>query len=505
MGTSVGFDNERYVREQSAAILERVGDSERKLYLEFGGKLLLDHHAARVLPGFDPNVKMRLLHQLRDQAEVILCVHAGAIECKKIRADLGVTYDVDAMKLIDDLRSREIQVRAVVITRYDKQPGALVFKRRLERSDVPVYTHGATKGYPTDIDYIVSEEGYGANAYIETTKPLVVVTGPGPGSGKLATCLNQMYHEHQRGVRSWYAKFETFPIWNLPLSHPVNVAYEAATADLGDVNLIDPFHLEAYGVTAVNYNRDVEAFPVLQSILKRITGGESLYRSPTDMGVNTAARGIIDDEVVREAARQEVIRRYFRYSSEYIMGLVDRSAVERTERLMSTLELSLEDRCTVGPARQAARDAQANGKGHDEIYCGAAIELRDDAMITGKNSPIMHAASSLVLNAVKHLAGVPDEIHLLAPGTMDAIDRLRIGILGQTSVSLDVEETVIALGISAATSHVAQLCVDKLGELRGCDMHMTHIPTPGDAAGLRRLGINLTTDPSFAAKGLFAF
>jgi uncharacterized protein (UPF0371 family) len=505
MGTALGFDNERYVREQTAAILERVDAFQGKLYLEFGGKLLFDYHAARVLPGFDPNVKMRLLHHLRDQAEVLLCVHAGAIERKKLRADFGITYDVDAMKLIDDLRGRGIALRAVVITRYDQQPGAQIFKNRLERSGVPVYTHGPTKGYPTDVDRIVSDGGYGANGYIETTKPLVVVTGPGPGSGKLATCLNQMYHDHLRGIRSGFAKFETFPIWDLPLNHPANVAYEAATADLGDVNVIDPFHMDAYGVAAVNYNRDVEAFPVLQSILKRITGGNSLYRSPTDMGVNTASRGIIDDEAVREAARQEVIRRYFRYSSEYVMGLVDRPAVERAERLMRALGLSPEDRRTVGPARQAARDAQATGKGHDEVYCGAAIELKDGTIITGKNSPILHAASSLVLNAVKHLAGVPDEIHLLAPAVTEAIGRLRIGVLGQTSVSLDVEEAMIALGISAATSHVAQLCVEKLKELHGCDVHMTHIPTPGDAAGLRRLGVNVTTDPSFAAKGLFAF
>ncbi len=505
MGTVVGFDNERYLREQTAAILERVERSQKKLYLEFGGKLLFDYHAARVLPGLDPNVKMRLLHQLRDQAEVLLCVHAGAIERGKLRADFGVTYDVDAMRLIDDLRGRGVGLRAVIITRYDRQPGALIFKNRLERSGVPVYTHGSTKGYPTDVNRIVSDEGYGANPYIETTKPLVVVTGPGPGSGKMATCLSQMYHDHLHGIRSGFAKFETFPIWDLPLNHPVNIAYEAATADLGDVNMIDPFHMEAYGVTAVNYNRDIEAFPVLQSILQRITGGNSSYRSPTDMGVNTASRGIIDDEAVRGAARQEVIRRYFRYSSEYVMGLVDRPAVERTERLMKALGLNAEDRRTVEPARQAARDAQATGKGHDGIYCGAAIELKDGAIITGKNSPIMHAASSLVLNAVKHLAGVPDAIHLLAPAITEAIGKLRIGVLRQTSVSLDVEETLIALGISAATSHVAQLCVDKLKELEGCDVHMTHISTPGDAAGLRRLGVNVTTDPTFAAKGLCVF
>jgi uncharacterized protein (UPF0371 family) len=503
MDRAVGFDNERYLRAQTDAIRERLDGDHNRLYLEFGGKLLYDYHAARVLPGFEPNVKMRLLSELSDQAEILLCIHAGAIERKKLRADFGITYDADAMKLIDDLRDRDLTLSAVVITRYEGQPGALVFKKRLERGGVPVYTHGPTKGYPTDVDRIVSEEGYGANEYIETTRPLVVVTGPGPGSGKLATCLNQMYHEHVRGIRSGFAKFETFPIWDLPLNHPVNVAYEAATAELGDANLIDPFHMEAYGVAAVNYNRDVEAFPVLREILKRVTDGESLYRSPTDMGVNAASCGIVDDEVVREAARQEVVRRYFRYSSEFVMGLVDQPAVERAERLMKALDLAQSDRRTVEPARQAALDAQAEGKGHDGIFCGAAIELKDGTIITGKNSPIMHAASSLLLNAVKHLAGVPDEIHLLAPATTSALGRLKTDALGHGTISLDVSETAIALGISAATSHVAQLCVEKLEELRGCDVHLTHIPTPGDAAGLRRLGVAFTSDPKFAARGLF--
>jgi uncharacterized protein (UPF0371 family) len=503
MEQASGFDNERYLREQTNAILERVNGFDGKLYLEFGGKLLFDYHAARVLPGFDPNVKVRLLQQLRDKAEVLLCVHAGAIERRKIRADFGITYDADAMKLIDDLRERGITLRAVVITRYEGQPGAAVFKNRLERSGVQVHTHGATRGYPTDVDRIVSDEGYGANPYVETKKPLVVVTGPGPGSGKLATCLNQMYHEHQRGISSGFAKFETFPIWDLPLNHPVNIAYEAATAELGDVNMIDPFHMEAYGVTAVNYNRDVEAFPVLRSILERITGTDSLYRSPTDMGVNMAGRGIVSDDAVREAARQEVVRRYFRYGAEFVMGLVDRPAVERAERLMKALDVRPEDRRTVEHARDAARSAQAAGRGRSGIFCGAAIELHDGTIVTGRNSPTMHAASSMLLNAVKHLARVPDEIHLLAPATMEAVGRLKVDVLGQTSVNLDVEETIIALGISAATSHVAQICVERLRELAGCEVHLTHIPTPGDAAGLRRLGAHVTSDPAFASKGLF--
>ncbi len=503
MPEPVGFDNERYLQEQTAAILERVGNSGSKLYLEFGGKLLFDYHAARVLPGFDPNVKMRLLRALKDKADILLCIHAGAIERKKIRADFGITYDADALRMIDDLRDRDLEPRAVVITRFEDQRSALLFKNRLERRDIPVYTHRTYPDYPADLDRIVSDEGYGANAYIETTSPLVVVTGPGPGSGKLATCLSQMYHDNKRGIRSGYAKFETFPIWDLPLAHPVNVAYEAATADLHDVNMIDPFHLEAYGVTAVNYNRDIEVFPVLRRILERITSGPTPYRSPTDMGVNRAACGIVDDEVVRKAACQEVIRRCFRYASEYVMGLVEKATVERAEALMAALGLTAEDRRVVGPARQAAREAEGKGKGNEGIYCGAAIELQDGTIITGKNSPLMHAASSLVLNAVKHLAGVPDEIHLLAPSITESIGRLKKDVLNKKSVSLDLEETVIALGIGSTTNPTAQLCVEKLKQLRGCDVHMTHIPTPGDETGLRRLGVHLTSDPNFSTKDLF--
>ncbi len=504
MPSATGFDNEHYLREQTAAILRRVEQFGNKLYLEFGGKILFDGHAARVLPGYDPNVKMRLLQGLGDKAEILLCIHAGAIERKKIRADFGITYDADAMKLIDDFREWGIDFRAVIVTRFDDQPSAILFKNKLEHRGVEVYTHRPTRGYPTDVARIVSDEGYGANPYIPTAKPLVVVTGPGPGSGKLATCLNQMYHDHKQGIRSGYAKFETFPIWNMPLNHPVNVAYEAATADLRDVNLIDPFHLDACGVTAVNYNRDVEAFPVLKRILERITGGDSVYRSPTEMGVNRAACGIRDDGIVRKAARDEVVCRYFRYASEYVMGLIDKTTVERVQRLMEVLDLRPEDRRVVEPARQAAREAtQKEGKGHEGIHCGAAVELPDGAIITGKNSPLMHAASALVLNAVKYLADVPDAIHLLAPSVTQSIGKLKKDILNTKAVSLDLEETLIALAISTPTNPTAQLCVEKLKELRGCDVHMTHIPTPGDEAGLRRLGVHLTSDPNFSSKNLF--
>jgi uncharacterized protein (UPF0371 family) len=502
MAPKTGFDNERYLREQSTAILERV-QRFHKLYLEFGGKLLFDYHASRVLPGYDPNVKMRLLQQLKDKADVVLCIYAGDIERKKVRADFGITYDADALKLIDEIGEWGINVVGVVITRYADQPAANQFRNKLERRNIKVYIHRATRGYPTAVDLIVSDDGYGANPYVETQKPLVVITGPGPGSGKLATCLGQLYHEHRRGNPAGYSKFETFPIWNLPLKHPVNVAYEAATADIRDFNLIDPFHLEAYGETSINYNRDVDAFPVVRRILERISGGESFYKSPTDMGVNRAGFGITDDEVVREAARQEVIRRFFRYACEYAIGFADHETVQRTELLMEELGVKPEDRKVVAPARQAAMEAQQTGKGNEGIFCGAAIELKDGSIMVGKNSPLMHAASSLVLNAIKKLAELPDKIHLLSPSIMASIGTLKRDIFRRKAESLNLEETLIALSISSTTNPMAQMAMEKLKDLAGCEMHMTHIPTPGDEAGLRRLGVNLTSDPNFPSKNLF--
>jgi len=364
MINEAGFDNEKYIGEQTEAILEKVKRFENKLYLEFGGKLLFDFHAARVLPGYEPNVKMRLLKGLKDEADILLCIYAGDIERKKIRADFGITYDSDALKLIDDLRDWDINVLGVVITRFDNQPAAMAFKNKLERRNIKVYTHRYTKGYPTDVELIVSDEGYGANDYIETEKPLVIVTGPGPGSGKLATCLSQVYHDYRRGIKSGYAKFETFPIWNLPLKHPVNVAYEAATADIRDFNLIDPFHLEAYDKKAVNYNRDVDAFPLLRRILEKITGGESFYKSPTDMGVNRCGFAIIDDEITREAAKQEIIRRYFRYRCEYAMGFTDGETVQRVELFMKDFNLEPGYRSVVRPSREAAAEAQGEFTPH---------------------------------------------------------------------------------------------------------------------------------------------
>jgi len=503
MPGKIGFNSQKYVEEQSAAILERAGRFHNKLYLEFGGKLIFDYHASRVLPGFDPNVKIRLLRKLKDKADIILCIYAGDIERKKVRADFGITYDSDALKLIDDLRAWGLDVTAVVITRFKEQPAAVLFKNKLERRGVRVYTHRCTKGYPTNVDLIVSDEGYGANPYLETKNPIVVVTGPGPGSGKLATCLSQLYYEHRRGVQAGYAKFETFPIWNLPLKHPVNVAYEAATVDLKDVNMIDPFHLEAYGKAAINYNRDVEAFPLLARILERILGTAAPYKSPTDMGVNRAGFGITDDDVVQAAARQEIIRRYFRYRCEYVLGLAERESEQRAAMLMEEVGAKATDRRPVEPARQTAKQAEEQGQGNAGIFCGAAVELPDASVVTGKNSPLMHAASAVVLNAIKRLAGLPDKVHLLSKSTIESIGHLKKDILTGRSVSLDLEETLIALAISAMTNPTAELAMEQLKGLSGCELHITHIPTPGDDAGLRRLGVNLTSDPNFSTKNLF--
>ena len=502
MSKPIGFDNEKYLKEQVAAIRKRVRKFGNKLYLEFGGKLLFDMHASRVLPGFDPNVKMRLLKKLKDEADIILCIYAGDIERKKIRADFGITYDADAQKLIDDLKDWGITIRAVVITRFQNQPAASIFKNKLERRGIRVYTHPFTKGYPTNVDLIVSDEGYGANEYIETKNRIVIVTGPGPGSGKLATCLSQLYHEYKRGVKAGYAKFETFPIWNIPLKHAVNVAYEAATADIKDYNMIDPFHLEKYQKMTINYNRDIEVFPVLKRVLQKITGGKTIYHSPTDMGVNCAGFGIIDDAAVQEASRQEIIRRFFRYKYEYTMGLVDQESVQRVELLMEEVGVKELDRRVVAPARKSAAEAQTKGLGNEGIYCGAAIELTDGTIVTGNNTPLMHAASSLMLNALRHLADIPDKIPLLSEDILKAISSLKKDILKAKSVSLDLDEAMISLSISAATNPVSKLALEKIQELRGCDVHMTHIPTLGDDAGLRRLGINLTTDPNFSTKTL---
>ena len=496
----IGFDHEKYLEEQSKFILERVNNYD-KLYLEFGGKLLFDLHAKRVLPGFDENAKIKLLHKLRENVEVVICVYAGDIERNKIRGDFGITYDMDVMRLIDDLRSYDLEVNSVVITRYNDQPSASVFINKLERRGIKVYKHRATKGYPTDVDTIVSDEGYGKNPYIETSKPIVVVTAPGPGSGKLATCLNQLYHESKRGNAAGYSKFETFPVWNVPLKHPLNIAYEAATVDLKDVNMIDYFHLDAYGETAVNYNRDLESFPVLKRIIEKITGKESVYKSPTDMGVNRVGFGIIDDEVVREASKQEIIRRYFKTGCEYKKGYVDKEVFEHAKLIMEQVNLKEEDRKVVLPARKRA--ARLKEEGNNEICTAVAIELNDGTILTGKGSELLDASAAALLNSVKYLANIADDMHLISPVILEPILALKSKTLGNQKISLNCEEVLIALSISAATNPTAQVALEKLSMLKGCQVHSVTILPTSDEQTLRKLGIDVTCDAEYASESLF--
>jgi len=419
----IGFDHKKYLEEQSKFILERVNNYD-KLYLEFGGKLLYDLHAKRVLPGFDENAKIKLLHKLREKVEVIICVYSGDIERNKIRGDFGITYDMDVLRLIDDLRSYELDVNSVVITRFEGQPATTVFINKLERRGIKVYKHEATPGYPTDVDIIVSDEGYGKNPYIETEKPIVVVTAPGPGSGKLATCLSQLYHEYKRGKVAGYSKFETFPVWNLPLKHPVNIAYEAATVDLKDVNMIDPFHLDAYNQVTVNYNRDVETFPVLKRIIEKITGEEAVFKSPTDMGVNRVGFGIVDDEVIKEASRQEIISRYFKTGCEYKKGYIDKETFQRSKLIMEELNLKEEDRKVVLPARKYLEKLKSLSQ-EDDLSTVVAMELNDGTILTGKSSILMDASAAAIINAIKHCANISDELHLISPVILEPIIALK--------------------------------------------------------------------------------
>ena len=495
----IGFDHEKYLEEQSKYILERVNNYD-KLYLEFGGKLLFDLHAKRVLPGFDENAKIKLLHKLKENVEVVICVYAGDIERNKIRGDFGITYDMDVLRLIDDLRSYDLEVNSVVITRYDDQPSTTIFINKLERRGIKVYKHRATKGYPTDVDTIVSEEGYGKNPYIETSKPIVVVTAPGPGSGKLATCLSQLYHENKRGNVAGYSKFETFPVWNVPLKHPLNIAYEAATVDLKDVNMIDYFHLEAYGETAVNYNRDLETFPVLKRIIEKITGKESVYKSPTDMGVNRVGFGIVDDEVVKEASKQEIIRRYFKTGCEYKKGYVDKDTFEHSKLIMEQVNLKEEDRRVVLPARErAARLKEENSS----ICTAVAIELNDGTILTGKGSELLDASAAALLNSIKYLANIADDMHLISPVILEPILDLKTKTLTNKKVSLNCEEVLIALSISAATNPIAQVAMEKLAMLKNCQVHSTTILPTSDEQTLGKLGIDVTCDAEYASESLF--
>ena len=498
-----GFDSEKYLTEQANAILARAKDFGDKLYLEFGGKLLFDYHAARVLPGFDPNIKIKLLHKMKDQIDIVICIYAGDIEQKKMRADFGLTYDVDTMRTIDDLRSWGLDVKAVVVTRYQQQPSVKSFINKLGRRGIKVHTHKPILGYPTELETIVSKDGYGANSYIETDKPIVIVTGPGANSGKMATCLSQVYHDYQKGIKAGYAKFETFPVWSLPLNHAVNIAYEAATADLGDVNMVDPFYLQAYGKTVVNYNRDIEIFPVVQRICSRIMPPEKLYKSPTDMGVNRIGSAITDDDACQEAAIQEIIRRYFRAMCDYANGNGSKEAVDRIKILMDNLNVSELDRDVVAPARKAAKEAEKQkDKGRDNVFCAAALKLPDGRIVTGKNSPLLHAASCCILNAIKVLANLPDDLMLLSPEVISSLAELKQNIFHNREISLDLGETLTALTVSMPSNPAARLAMQKLSMLANCEMHISHMPTIGDEAGLRKIGINLTSEPYFASHNL---
>ena len=487
--TKLAFDNDKYLQTQSAHIRERIAQFGGKLYLEFGGKLYDDNHAARVLPGFQPDSKLRMLLQLKEQVEIIIAINADDIEKNKIRGDLGITYDRDVIRLIDIFRDFGLYVSSVVLTRFHGQAIAKAFQSRLETLGIKVYHHYDIAGYPADTAHVVSAEGFGRNDYIETTRELVVVTAPGPGSGKLATCLSQLYHEHLRGKQAGYAKFETFPVWNLSLNHPVNLAYEAATADLSDVNMIDPFHLDAYGETTVNYNRDVAAFPVLVAMFEKLLG-HCPYKSPTDMGVNMLGSCITDQETARMAACQEIVRRYYTALCDQKKGRGGEETVRKLDLLMRKVGVGTEIRRVVQPAldRQAQTDAPA-----------AAMELPDGTIVTGKTSDLLGACSALLMNALKALAGLPDQLHLISPAALDPIQHLKVDHLGNRNPRLHTDETLIALSISAATNPSAELAMQQLSKLRGCDVHSTVILSAVDENTFKRLGVNLTCEPKYQA------
>ncbi len=483
----IGFDNARYIKMQSEHIRERISHFGNKLYLEFGGKLFDDYHASRVLPGFEPDSKLQMLMNLSDQAEIVIVISAADIDKNKVRGDLGITYDMDVVRLIREFRDRGLYVGSVCITQYTGQESADAFRNFLEKLGMKTYLHYVIPGYPSNTSLIVSDEGYGKNDYIETSRPLVVITAPGPGSGKMATCLSQLYHEYRRGIQAGYAKFETFPIWNIPLKHPVNLAYEAATADLNDVNMIDPFHLEAYGETTVNYNRDVEIFPVLQAMFQKIIG-ECPYKSPTDMGVNMAGNCIIDDEVCREASRQEIIRRYYKSMDALAAGNGREDEVYKIELLLQQAHAVPADRKVVPAAMDKEKETGAPA---------AAIELPDGRIICGKTTDLLGASSSLLLNALKELAGVPHEIHLISPDALRPIQNLKTHYLGSKNPRLHTDETLIALSISAAESEEARLSMEQIPNLKGCQAHTSVMLADVDIQEFRRLGVELTCEPKF--------
>ena len=487
----IGFDNEKYLQMQSEHIRERIAAFDNKLYLEFGGKLFDDYHASRVLPGFAPDSKLKMLLQLKEQAEIVIVISAEDMEKNKVRGDLGITYDQDVIRLVDAFEGMGLMVGSVVITKYTGQPAANQFRTRLTNLGIRSYLHYNIEGYPSNISHIVSDDGYGKNDYIETSRPLVVITAPGPGSGKMATCLSQLYHEHKRGIKAGYAKFETFPIWNLPLKHPVNLAYEAATADLNDVNMIDPFHLEAYGETTVNYNRDVEIFPVLNAMFEKILG-KSPYKSPTDMGVNMVGNCIIDDTICREASCQEIIRRYYQCLCDIKRGLSSRDTLLKLELLMNQANISIEDRKVVKAAM--VREATT---GHP----AAAIELSDGQVVTGKTSDLLGASAAALLNALKTIAGIDHDVHLVSPQSIEPIQLLKTSYLGSQNPRLHTDEILIALSASAASNEAAKLALEQLPKLRGCEVHSSVLLSAVDERTFKKLGVHLTCEPKNEEKG----
>ena len=489
----LGFDNEKYLQMQSKRIKERISQFGGKLYLEFGGKLFDDYHASRVLPGFKPDSKINMLVQLKDEAEIVLVISAGDIEKNKVRGDLGITYDADVLRLIDAFRGYGLYVGSVVLTQFGGQASAVAYEKKLEGLGIRVYKHYPIEGYPANIPHIVSEDGFGKNDYIETERSLVVITAPGPGSGKMATCLSQLYHENKRGVKAGYAKFETFPIWNIPLRHPVNLAYEAATADLNDVNMIDPFHLEAYGETTINYNRDVEVFPVLNAMFEQIYG-ESPYKSPTDMGVNMVGNCIFDDEAVCQAARTEIVRRYYKALCDHRKGLLADDVIYKLELLMKQAGTSIADR-TVATA--------ANKRAEETGEPAVAIELPDGTIVTGKTSALLGASSAMLLNALKKLAGIAKEVKLIAPEIIEPIQKLKVGHLGNRTPRLHTAEVLIALSICAVNEPKAALALKQLEKLKCCEVHSTVILSSVDENVFKKLGINLTCEARYETKKLF--
>ena len=498
-----GFDSKKYLQEQTKFILERIeATGSERLYLEFGGKLVEDRHAARVLPGYDENAKIKVLKTLKDQAEIIICVYSGDITTSKARHDFHITYDLEVMRLIDVFRSNGLSINSVVITRYQESPNTIAFIRKLQQRDIKVYKHTATKGYPRDVDIIVSDEGYGANEMIETTRPLVVVTGPGGGSGKLATCLSQLYHENLRGTKASYAKFETFPIWNLPVKHPVNIAYEAATIDLQDVVMVDPFHLEKYNEMATNYNRDIEVFPIVNRIIEKITGEESIYKSPTDMGVNRAGFSITDEEVVKQAAQQEVIRRYLIANIYYKKGMILESVLDRSKLLLDEMGIMVEDRAVVLRAHEKLQEKRKI-IGENKALAISCIELPDGKIIYGKSSRKMVASAAAILNAIKYLSNIDDEVHIIAPEFLESIQNLKLNVLNRRSEVLECEEILNALAVSAVNSECARLAEESLKQLKGCKLHCTAISLPNDDKTLAQLGLDVTCDPVYEGTNLY--